>query len=740
MTMSKRIQMSAAAMILALAGCGGGGGGGSGSGSAAPATTLVGTFIDAPVAGLEFESASGGGVTDANGNFTYQAGESVNFHIGNLQLGQAVPHDGLVTPLDTVGTTDAADPRVVRILQTLQSLDTNGGAGNVIQISAGTRDALRTQPTLDLTSSSVTNADLVATLQANDSMSTGVTATIGGSLKVAQSVAVSQFAANLKTQANPGLGYTPAVPAATASGGYSLVAWNDLGMHCVDGKDYSVFSILPPYNNLHAHLVNRSVNTGKLAISGVTLTYESVADPAGSINTSSASKTNFWTWAKSLFGLAANLPPNIGLTGNPAPSKIPAALAYSAKNGWWEATGIPLMPYDDSNAKNYYPMVKVVARNNSGTVLASTNVVLPVSDEMSCKSCHASTSGPAAKPAAGWVNDADPEKDWKRNILRLHDEKVPNAIALAGKQTTYTGGSLSATAAAGTPILCAGCHKSNALSTPLITGVKPLTEAMHAKHSTVNLPGTSTAMDSSTTRDSCYQCHPGSTTKCLRGVMGNAKTVSGSNAIDCQSCHGNMSKVGASGREGWLDEPACQNCHDRSAVGAAFTRYLTVFGNNGQLRTTIDRTFATQTNMPVAGKSLYRFSAGHGGMQCEACHGATHAEYPSSHPNDNVQSQALQGHVGTIAECTVCHATVPTTTNGGPHGMHTVGQAWISNHEGAARSSLAACAVCHGSDYRGTPLSKTSMARSFAVEGGSKTFASGQSIGCYSCHNGPNGG
>ena len=33
---------------------------------------------------------------------------------------------------------------------------------------------------------------------------------------------------------------------------YTLLAWNDLGMHCMDGKDFSVFSILPPYNNLHA--------------------------------------------------------------------------------------------------------------------------------------------------------------------------------------------------------------------------------------------------------------------------------------------------------------------------------------------------------------------------------------------------------------------------------------------------------------------------------------------------------
>ena len=59
-------------------------------------------------------------------------------------------------------------------------------------------------------------------------------------------------------------------PTPTASTGYTLLAWNDLGMHCVDGKDYSVFSILPPYNNLHAQLV--STAQGGLITSGVTLT------------------------------------------------------------------------------------------------------------------------------------------------------------------------------------------------------------------------------------------------------------------------------------------------------------------------------------------------------------------------------------------------------------------------------------------------------------------------------------
>ena len=82
-------------------------------------------------------------------------------------------------------------------------------------------------------------------------------------------------------------------------GNYTLLAWNDLGMHCMDGMDFSVFTILPPYNTLHAQLKDKS---GKLISTNVNLTYEAVADSTGSINTYSDPKTNFWTWVGPLFG------------------------------------------------------------------------------------------------------------------------------------------------------------------------------------------------------------------------------------------------------------------------------------------------------------------------------------------------------------------------------------------------------------------------------------------------------
>ncbi len=531
--------------------------------------------------------------------------------------------------------------------------------------------------------------------------------------------------------------------AQTTTPKYTVVGWNDLGMHCMDGKDYSIYSILPPYNTFHAQVVNSS---GKLVKSstGIKLTYEAVADPTGSINKSSIGKTNFWDYAKPLFGSA--LAPEAGLTGFLMPGTLnkPQAMRFDSPYNWFTGEGVPITPYDDKGVKNYYPMMRIVARDNSNRELARTEIVLPVSDELDCRGCHASGSAAStAKPTPNWAFLTDPEKDYKTNVLMLHDQKNAGnplyAMALA-KMGYNSAGLLATVNTNKRPVLCAGCHSSNALGTTM-AGVSSMTSAMHMRHANVLDPVTSLALDSENNRDACYRCHPGSATKCLRGAMGNATAPDGTMLMQCQSCHGKMSTVGNPARVGWLQEPSCQSCHTGTALkNNGQIRYTSVFEASGLERKPLDLTFATNANVPASGLNLYRFSKGHGGLQCEACHGPTHAEYPSSHVNDNLQSLRLQSHTGTLVECTACHATVPSTVNGGPHGMHPVGQSWVGRHGDLAEGSGSAqCRACHGTDYRGTVLSTAKAARSFSTEWGTKKFAAGATIGCYSCHNGPRG-
>lgn len=534
-------------------------------------------------------------------------------------------------------------------------------------------------------------------------------------------------------------GFAATRSSAPAAVGWNLVGWNDLGMHCMDA-DYSVFSILPPFNTIQAQLIDAQ---GRLVrtTNGIRVTYEAVADPEGSINRSSQGKTNYWQHANELYGAAAV--PDTGLAGHdmPGPANTPQPMAFDAQKGLFHAEGIPITPFDDLGRKRPYPMMRLTARNGTGAVLATTDIVLPVSDEMDCSLCHASDTQSAAMPSNGWLHAPDFERDYRLNILALHDERQATDPRFTAALAThgFSPQGLLATAAGGRAILCASCHASNALPGTGIAGISPLTSAMHAGHAPVTDPLTGQALDASTNRASCYRCHPGSDTRCLRGAMGAAVASNASLAIQCQDCHGTMSAVGDTARVGWLDQPNCQNCHTGTAThNNGQIRYDSALLANGQRRVAVDATFATQSDTPAPGFSLYRFSTGHGGLACEACHGSTHAEFPAAHGNDNLQSIGLQGHVGTLVECTACHDEMPETFNGGPHGMHPVGAAWASDHGDAVeQNGIAACQACHGADSRGTVLSLAHAPRSISTRYGARGFWRGQRMSCFECHDGP---
>jgi hypothetical protein len=542
--------------------------------------------------------------------------------------------------------------------------------------------------------------------------------------------------------------YSVAGSLPVGSAGTRLLAWNDLGMHCAD-SDFSVFTLLPPFNNLNAQLIVGGKLVGTAAAAGYTLTYESMSDPnTGSINTYSVGtpkKTNFWDYVASLFGVA--LPDNIGMTGNPTASKTPAPLAWSPEFEWFEATGIPIVPIDDAQNVNPYPLVKVVARDAAGNPIADTSAVLPVANEIACDQCHRSGGNPnAMPPVKGWVNLAPgSERDWRLNVLRLHDEKnAANPSYATLLSTKGYGASLETSVTVRSkPIFCDTCHNSNALAVwglPGVSGISNMTAAMHNRHANVTLPGSAQTLDSIGTRDACYNCHPGKSTQCLRGAMGNPVDAGGKHVMECQSCHGSMLTVGNAARNGWFDVPTCQSCHHDG------TRETVAIKPDGTFKVWSDPRFASNDNTPQPGTSLYRFSTGHGNLQCESCHNSTHAEFtdkPSANGNqvnDNLRAIEAQGYAAAIRECTACHATTPRSTNGGPHGMHEIGSSWVSRHEGVVNgTNRSDCFYCHGSTSAGSPLAVVKIAKTFNVDDGrKKTFAAGDRVTCWSCHNGPN--
>ena len=438
---------------------------------------------------------------------------------------------------------------------------------------------------------------------------------------------------------------------------------------------------------------------------------------------------------------------------------------------WFSADGIPITTSDDFGRLNSYPLMRLQAvrkgsdPSNTASQLATLDVVVPISGEASCANCHASSDDGGSGVAINGIQVATASQDpqylavplevsveWATdtNILRLHDKNEGTNLESAQ------------------PVVCQTCHYTPALD---LANVGPLggsdqyadldangrqqrvhasmSRVMHDHHGQfinqelvppndplrIGSDGKPIVNDyvQNALNETCYQCHPGKETKCLRGAMFKGGMV-------CQDCHGGMKQVGndftqnmalnnpfpagadLTKRIPWADEPRCQSCHTGDALdnlngqpnvipaadGIRLLRAYTTDDPDSRPIFANNKRFAEND---VDGKTiLFRLSKGHQGVFCEACHGGTHAEWPNANPaaNDNVAATQLQGHTGTIIECSTCHSGTLQATLEGPHGMHPVGdnnsQNWVNDHEdfverngGESSNSLQAnCGVCHG--------------------------------------------
>lgn len=566
--------------------------------------------------------------------------------------------------------------------------------------------------------------------------------------------------------------------------------------------------------------------------------------------------------------LVANQPQAMHEHYTHKPFFIDFPIGYVARDvNWYEAAGIPMSPFDDAGRQNPFPLVRVEAAG-SGAVLATTDVVLPVSSETSCSNCHSSPADmpdarstlPAERLLAGGLPVADQTADPSLhdgtvppavsleyaadlNILRLHDlkhgdnyvEPVDDGSGVIHQSTVCDPmqgeyGSQSCLAYRALvqrqPVVCQTCHYTPALDLAQVGPVAgpPGSDAngrnqlahetnsrvMHNHHgglgdlfppipAPVQDPATGAVSNQverlAALENNCYQCHPGKETQCLRGAMFNA-------GILCSDCHGTMAQIGADFSAGvssinlggfvldqgnfydpdstqprvpWANEPGCGSCHTGTAnnnlvqqAGVVVNikdshgvtdgiRLRQAFVNGDPKATPIvpaNKLFAEPAvpavfngfENPGAGNpQLYRVSSGHGGVMCQACHGATHAEWPVADPdaNDNVMAMQLQGHAGPIIECGACHTTsgLADDTLSGPHNMHLVNDRrfWKEGHKDVAKREnekpgRGLCGDCHGADHRGTVLSRAAADRSFLVEGTQRTVSAGQPVTCNLCH------
>ncbi|HCE00218.1 MAG TPA: hypothetical protein DER07_04175 [Armatimonadetes bacterium] len=264
------------------------------------------------------------------------------------------------------------------------------------------------------------------------------------------------------------------------------------------GQDFSSLCILPPYNTLRAQVIARGKDP-KILGAGLSVAYSIPG------NSESASKTNFWTYAPSLFGV--NLALNTGLAGKGMRGTMDATGL-----GYYEAAGIPTTPMTDGQSEDPYQLSQIDVRLNGATV-ATTRAVVPVSWEMKCNLCH---------------SPSDPAKT-DDDILAAHDRRHGTSLRTQK------------------PVLCAKCHADPALGAAGNPNLPNLSRAMHGAHAA--------RMGSISLSNKCYACHPGPQTQCLRDVHA-------ARGMTCTTCHGGMAEVASPARRPWADEPRCGSCHN----------------------------------------------------------------------------------------------------------------------------------------------------------------------------------
>ena len=104
-------------------------------------TVQTGQLIDSAVEGVEYETPSFTGITNANGEFQYRTGENITFHIGAIQLsvGEKAIAQTIMTPVGLTGSSDPGETKAINLMQLLQSLDEDGDPTNGIKISEAVR-------------------------------------------------------------------------------------------------------------------------------------------------------------------------------------------------------------------------------------------------------------------------------------------------------------------------------------------------------------------------------------------------------------------------------------------------------------------------------------------------------------------------------------------------------------------------------------------------------------------------
>ncbi|MEJ2155797.1 MAG: cytochrome ubiquinol oxidase subunit I [Desulfobacteraceae bacterium] len=408
---------------------------------------------------------------------------------------------------------------------------------------------------------------------------------------------------------------------------YVLVAWSRMGMHQLTDCD-AQWSLASPGATLYAQLIRRG-ETPEIVTDPVTLHYrteQGYASPSG--------QTDFWKFSKSLYGKPVDKDAGVSGTRPTGTLQLDENLmAFVTKD-------LPLVPYPQTGGFNPYPQVEIEAREpDSGRVIASTRVTVPVSTELGCRNCH---GGP-------WRVDqkAGISKTTAEDILTVHDRISKTQLKKEADQ--------------GRPVRCQSCHGDGLRGDkgrPEMLNISAAVHGFHALYLTRR------------GEEACNACHPGNpqgATRMLRGIHNSLE-------MTCVNCHGPMedhalgllkaeaaagkpraerlvalirptqseSLAQVPARTPWFNQPDCLHCHVEFEPP--------------------DTDETTPQQRTASEQALFRLRSDDAGILCGTCHGSPHALYPARNPYDPQQDviaprqyQKSPYPLGSNRNCKVCH-------------------------------------------------------------------------------------
>jgi hypothetical protein len=439
----------------------------------------------------------------------------------------------------------------------------------------------------------------------------------------------------------------------TSSGNVTVLASNDLGMHCVC-PSFDYITVLPPFNTLRAQVFVKG-SGGPNISTNYRVTY-SVLE-----NTDDILKADpyYQNWLKNAPKLFPGFNPIRAADGRIQGLKG-ATLSGDMTpntNGFYEVVGVPIYPVVTNSAQdvmtdplggpNRDPYLTWVVNvlDSTGKVVAATQNTAPTAFG-GCCGCHLKLA-----QSYGYANPTS--ADSFKVMGMLHGQNS-SGIDLSYLDTDGDG--------VMGPIRCSSCHVDPAMGESVAPGLPAgykilpgatftssqvrtsqytFSDVLHRFHAQDSVVLSS--YDPNIAKN-CYDCHPGNGVNCYRDTH-TTKSISG-HSIWCTDCHGDLNQRIAQGQlqQPWniATLPKCATCHGNYGESSSYS-FTNLFG----------AFLGSRINMGL----------------CSSCHGSPHGLSPSNLANDNVQNINLQNDPRAIGKCDICHTNEGSTWKS-PHGYN----------------------------------------------------------------------